>query len=138
MSSSEGNQNPTAGPTPGPWVWRGKDGGLYRKGKPPHAYGDPVLVPEYEYETGLDTVSPHLIRRSGNVTVVDLWSFERLPEYCPMCHRHRMLDRCVGWYCGAVKQYPGERVPEWGPGAVAGGMPVCRECYWGFYQERDV
>jgi hypothetical protein len=50
------HESKTAEHTPGPWVWRSKDGGLYRKGKPPHAYGDPVLVPEYEYETGIDTI----------------------------------------------------------------------------------
>jgi hypothetical protein len=52
---------------------------------------------------------------------------------CAMCpaegdHRH-----AVGWYCGPVEQDPGQRVPGWGPDAVAGGMTVCRECHDTFY-----
>ena len=41
--------------TPGPWVWRGKDGGLYQEGTP-HRFGEPVLVPSYEYDSGIDTI----------------------------------------------------------------------------------
>lgn len=42
--------------TPGPWVWRGKDGSLRQKGEPPYAYGQTVLRPDYEYDSGVDTV----------------------------------------------------------------------------------
>jgi transketolase C-terminal domain/subunit len=41
--------------TKGPWVWRGKDGGLYQEGTT-HRFGEAVLVPSYEYDSGIDTV----------------------------------------------------------------------------------
>lgn len=43
------------GVTPGPWLWRGKDGGLYQEGQDPYAYGNAVLVPDYEHDSGIDT-----------------------------------------------------------------------------------
>jgi hypothetical protein len=45
----------TGGHTPGHWTWRGKDGGLYQEGTT-HPFGDAVLVPVYEYDSGVDTV----------------------------------------------------------------------------------
>lgn len=39
--------------TPGPWVWRGKDGGLYQEGTT-HRFGDAVMVPTYDYDSGVD------------------------------------------------------------------------------------
>ena len=41
--------------TPGPWVWRNKSGTLHRVGEAPYAYGDIVLAPDYEYDSGVDT-----------------------------------------------------------------------------------
>jgi len=41
--------------TPGPWVWRGKDGSLRQKGEPPYAYGKTVMRPTYDYDSGIDT-----------------------------------------------------------------------------------
>lgn len=41
--------------TPGPWVWRGKSGTLHRAGDAPYTYGDLVLAPDYEYDSGVDT-----------------------------------------------------------------------------------
>jgi hypothetical protein len=41
--------------TPGPWLWRNKSGSLHRAGEPPYTYGDTVLEPSYEYESGVDT-----------------------------------------------------------------------------------
>ena len=41
--------------TPGPWVWRGKSGTLHRVGTEPYAYGETVLAPDYEYDSGVDT-----------------------------------------------------------------------------------
>lgn len=43
------------GVTPGQWLWRGKDGGLYQEGKDGYAYSQAVLVPVYEYDSGVDT-----------------------------------------------------------------------------------
>jgi hypothetical protein len=42
--------------TPGPWVWRGKSGSLHRVGEPPYQFGETVLAPTYEYESGVDTI----------------------------------------------------------------------------------
>lgn len=41
--------------TPGPWVWRNKSGTLHRVGTAPYAYGDLVLAPDYEHDSGVDT-----------------------------------------------------------------------------------
>lgn len=60
---------------------------------------------------------------------IDLWGQDRSSGDCPMCDRYRVLKHAVGWYCGPVKQDPGEHVPEWGPDAIAGGMVVCKECH---------
>ena len=53
-----------------------------------------------------------------------------------MCGQYRRLDHAVGWYCGPVRQDPGELVPGWKGEAFAGGMSVCRECHDGFYAEQ--
>ena len=42
--------------TPGPWAWRWKSGSLHRVGDDPYIYGDVVLTPTYEYDSGVDTV----------------------------------------------------------------------------------
>ncbi len=64
--------------------------------------------------------------------IIDL-SFERQCGECPMCERYRHLNHAVGWYCGPVRQDPGEQVPGWKGEAIAGGMPVCQECHDTFY-----
>lgn len=52
-------------PTPGPWTWRAKSGSLHRVGTPPYAFGETVLAPVYEHDTGLDVevseANAHLI-----------------------------------------------------------------------------
>ena len=40
--------------TPGPWVWAHKHGTLCRVGEPPRPYGQAVLSPTYEYDSGID------------------------------------------------------------------------------------
>ncbi len=82
-----------------------------------------------------ETTSPHITERHGAGVVIHLWRLERESGDCPMCDRYRHLTHAVGWYCGPVRQDPGEHVPGWRGEAVAGGMPVCRECHDGFYAE---
>jgi hypothetical protein len=41
--------------TPGPWVWRWKSGTLHQVGTVT-TYGQTVLSPSYEYDSGIDTV----------------------------------------------------------------------------------
>lgn len=41
--------------TPGPWVWRSKSGSLHQVGTAPYAYGNVVLEPSYDYDSGTDT-----------------------------------------------------------------------------------
>jgi hypothetical protein len=60
------------------------------------------------------------------VTVIRLWE---PPSDCGMCGRETFDKLAVGWFCGPVRQEPGEQVPGWKGEAIAGGMPVCRPCY---------
>jgi len=56
--------------TPGPWIWREKSGSLHRAGEKPYAYGDVVLAPSYEYDTGADT----------KVSDADAWLIASAPD----------------------------------------------------------
>jgi len=82
-----------------------------------------------------DTTHPHLVTRTPDVVIIDLWRLERESDECPMCDRYRHLTHAVGWYCGPVRENPGEVVPDWGPDAIAGGMSVCQPCHDEFYGE---
>lgn len=39
--------------TPGPWIWRWKSGSLHRAGTDGYTYGDTVLQPTYDYDSGV-------------------------------------------------------------------------------------
>ena len=69
------------------------------------------------------------------VVVIQLWP-SIIYDDCPICGHYRRLDHAVGWYCGPVRQNPGEQVPGWRGEAIAGGMSVCGECHDGFYAEQ--
>lgn len=65
------------------------------------------------------------------MSVIDLWG--QCVSECGICEAEGEHRHAVGWYCGPVKEDPGEPVPEWGHDAIAGGRSVCQPCHDSFY-----
>lgn len=86
--------------TPGPWEWRGKSGSLHRDtgernsmGNP--VYGETVLYPSYEYESGVDTIVSDADARLIATAPILLEACLIAVEHCQYSHIREILHNAI-------------------------------------------
>ena len=72
-------------------------------------------------------------RATGEVILTQIHLWPNNSGECIMCHRDRVLDHAVGYYCGPTLDDIGSISTEYkstdGQPAIVGGMSVCKDCH---------
>lgn len=89
--------------TPGPWVWRGKSGSLHRVGDPPYPFGETVMRPSYEYDSGVDIEFPNKANCHLITAAPDL--FEALDQMTKVIEAAGAQNLARGVQLGQISWY---------------------------------